>query len=198
MSDDDRKPLTPYRSSVPAVTPTPALPSLPSSSGAFLGSRTRIARKDEQFLLADAARLKAQEQQARACTALIEARSDAALAMARLQSLPELAQHEYDRGHAERSAEEQQWLHRARIVALEHEREEIHAQAELERAKQRLADVHPTAPEPSAPPPVPATPKGLTPAEVQMVAQRLPEMTPETIETLHMMLSGLLAEKNAP
>lgn len=197
MSDDDRLQLTPYRSTLPVITPTPSFPALASSSGAFVGPRRRIARKDEEFFIADAARIEAQEKQCRAFTSLIGARSDAALAMARLQALPEIAEHAYYKGRAERSAEEQQWLHDVRIAALEHERDEIHAQTEVERAKKRLEDLQPAASEQSTPATAPAALKGLTPAEVQMVAQRLPEMKRETVETLCMMLSGLLAEKNA-
>ncbi len=191
---DDRGRVAPHHSNFP-VAPKPAVPSLPSSSGAFLGSRTRIARKDKEFVEASTALIESQIKQGRAFTSLIEARSEAALALARLQSLPEVAAHAYYKGRAERAAQEEQWLHDAHIASLEHEREAIHAQVEVDRAKQRLAELQPASTEPPAP--TPAASKGISIAEVQVCAQRLPEMNRETVETLCMMLSGLLAEKNS-
>lgn len=200
MSDtDDDRAVARARSSVPArLTPRPTMPSLPSQSGAIFGSRTRIARKDAEFLEIDTRRILAQKAQTDAFTGLIESRITAALVMAKIQALPELAQHQYDRGRAERQAETQKWQHTARVVALEHEREETIALADLVRAQQRLAELQPTpppAPEPTAPPPAPP-PAGLTPADVEDVLSVLPEIAPETLKTISRLLSGMLKEKN--
>jgi hypothetical protein len=87
------------------------------------------------------------------------------------------------------------------VQALEHERDELDAQAALVRAKQRLADLQPTPPEPtpepvSEPPPVPEPPPaGLTPHEVEDVLAALPEISPETLKTISLMLAGLQKEK---
>jgi hypothetical protein len=202
MDDDDHRQLTPARSSLPVrVTPRPTIPTLQSSSGAFPWTRTYVARKDAEFLETDTRRILAQKAQTEAFTGLVESRMTAALVMAKIQALPELAHHQYDRGRSERQAEKSKWQHAARVVALEHEREQTNALADLVRAQQRLAELQPAPPPPPAPappaPPPAAPMKGLTTAEVQMIAQRLPELKPETVETLCMMLSGLLAEKNS-
>jgi len=190
--DDHGTAVTRYQSApVPAQTPTPSMPSLPSSSGAWLGTRNTILRKDTAFVELHAAYLNARRAQSDAMTGLVESRIKAALTMAKLTALPEIAEHEYRLGRLDRA-------HEMRIRSLSAERKESDAEAALLEAKQRVASLIPEPPKPPAPPPAAPTPaaKGLTPLEVKMVAQRLPEIKRETIETLCMMLSGLLAEKN--
>lgn len=200
MTDDDdagRGPLISYNSAPPpAVTPTPSMPALPCSSGAWLGSRKRIITKDREFIEAHTEYLKARTTQSNAMTELIESRVTAALTMAKLSALPEIAQHEYDRGRALRQSEAIQWTHAARVASLEHERAEINAQVDLLRAKQRLADLEPKPPAPPEPAPAPPpAPPGLSPSDVEDVLSALPEIAPETLKTISRLLVGLLKEK---
>lgn len=195
--DNDRKRVTRYESNLPApVTPSPKIPSLPSSSGAFWGSSTTIAKKDARFLEAHTGLLIAKRDQADAMTSLIESRQAAALAVARLVALPELAEHQYQHGRAERQGEKADWQHAARITDLTHQTLEVGAQAALVRAQQTLTALQPKPPEPAPAPPPPAPPPELSPADVEKVAQNMPELKPDTIQSLMWALNGLLAEKS--
>jgi hypothetical protein len=203
MSEDDKRGLVRARSSSPApLTPRPRVPSLPSDSGAIFGSRTRIARKDAEFIETDTRRILAQKAQADAFAGLIESRMTAALSIAKLAALPEMARHEYLHGRAEREAEQDKWEHEARVAALEHKREETNALADLVRAQQRLAELQPKPappPQPSASPlaptPPPPAPVGLTPTDVEDVIASLPEIMPDTLKTISRLLFGLQKEK---
>lgn len=181
----------------PAVTPTPSIPTLPSSSGAWLGTRTRILKKDRDFIEVHTNLLKAKREQTDAMTALIESRMTAALTIAKLSALPEIAEHHYRKGRAERSREVAAWQHEDHLAALARRCDELDAQASLVRAAQRLADLQPKPPEPPSPPQAPPpVPSGLSTADVEKVAQNMPELKPETIQSLLWALNGLLAEKS--
>jgi hypothetical protein len=200
MTDDnDDHPLDRYLSSrPPAVRPIPTMPALPSSSGAFSLSRTSAMRKDTAFVESHTELLKAKRGQTDAMTALIESRVGAALAMAKISALPEIAHHAYQRGRAERTREVNDWEHQGRVSALDRQRTEADAKTALLFALQRLADAERGAPEP---PPVapsleqPPTITGLTPDDVEDVLSHLPEIPPETLETIRRLLAGFLKEK---
>lgn len=187
----------------PAIRLAPAVPSLPSSSGAWFGSPTTILKKDTAFVAAHTGYLRARRDQADAMTALIESRAAAALAMASIAALPEIADHACQRGRAERTRERNDWQHQARVAALDRERVETDALAALLHSRQRLADLEPKPPEPPAAPshvpaaPPPSSPPGLTPDEVGDVLSNLPDIAPETLQTITRLLSGFLREKES-
>ena len=200
MSDDDRRALVRSGGNPPArITPRPSIPSLPSSSGAFPWTPKYLARKDAEFLETDTRRILAQKAQSEAFTGLLESRIAAALVMAKIQSLPEIAQHQYDRGRAERQGEKNRWQHHARVAALGYERDETDALANLVRAQQRLADLQPAPPPPPEPPPAPppSAPAGLSPDDVEDALSSLPEITPDTLKTISRILVGMLKEKRS-
>ena len=171
-----------------ARAPQPTLPSLPSSSGKWLGSPSTILEADRRYVEIHAAFLRARADQAGAMRELLSAREQLALAVARLQSLPLVCEHEFIKGKMEREAE-------LTLLELKHETAEAQARVALAAAKLQLAAYEPQPPEP-APPPPPPTPTGLTPADVQKIAQIMPDMKPETIEALVLALTGFMAEKN--
>lgn len=196
----DKARLVPSRRSLAATAPTPRIPLLPQDSGALSWTATGKLRKDTAFVEQHEAFLRARVAQARAAKDLIEARGEAGLALARLQALPERAEHEYQRGRAEREREKAEWQHQERLQALDHERLETEAQALLALARQRLADMQPKPPPepeaaPSPPPAPPPVAEGLTPADVEAILQRFPDLKPELIEPIVMTLRGVLAEK---
>lgn len=190
----DRKRLPPPTTGVhlpvaaPAATPTVALPALPTSSGKVWGTRTTIMQADARFVRAHSDYLQARTEQTQQMKALVDARIGLALKIAELATLPELVEHEYQRGRRDRA-------HDTAMQRLTHEMAEVNARINLVRAQEHLASLSPD-PAPSPPSSQSTTPKGLTPAEVELALQRLPELKRETIETLLMMLSGMVAEKN--
>lgn len=186
MTDDVRTSLVPYRNAPPpAQTPTPSLPSLPNSSGALLGTRNAILKKDTAFVELHTAYLNARRRQSDEMNGLVESRMKAALTMAKLTALPEIALHEYERGRRDRT-------HELTMLDLLHQTDEAIAAARLAEAQKRLADVMPKPPEA---PQTPPTATGLSPADVEKVAQNMPELKPDTIQSLVWALGGLLAEK---
>jgi hypothetical protein len=151
---------------------------------------TRLLAKKARFVREHAAHLDARTVQARSAQAYVDACHELARSIARLDWLPEVLEADYQRGKLERA-------HEIEMARIAHATAQAHAQARLLEA---LHTAQRFLPEPSSGAPASAQPtstKGLSMAEVEMVAQRLPEMKRETIETLLMMLSGLIAEKNA-
>lgn len=190
MADDKPLPAIPPRyapASLPTRASTPINVSLPSSSGAWFGTKSRIMRKDGEFIRQHADLLAAKTTQATQMRALIDARIDLALKYAELASLPDLIDHQYAKGHRERA-------HELRMMDIAHQTAETAAKTELAAALVRLAQFMP-GPSGSATAP-PAAGAGLTPNEVRKAAEMMPEMKPEAIETLMVMLSGMLAEKS--
>jgi len=180
--------LPPSNPRFPAATepPRPSLPSLPAGNARF-GTQVSVYQRNTRAVAASADYMRARADQAAACMELVLKREELALAIARLAWLPERCAHEYEKGRLSRLSE-------LRILKLQHERDEIDAQIAVAAAKLQLAQYQPQPETPSAPPPAPA-PMGLTPADVQKAAQMMPELKPESIETLLLMLGGLLAEK---
>jgi hypothetical protein len=191
MSDDRKKQdvIPPTSTSrLPATTPPrPTLPSLPTSSGisTFWNTPTEVARRDTEFIQRHAEKLRAMADQAAAFRQLVEERDALGLAIARTRSIDERCAHAYERERLARFNE-------LRVLQLEHQLAEVNAKIALAQAEQLYAQYRPQAPQP---PPTPA-PTGLTPADVQKAMQMVPELSPATVETLVLMLSGLMAEKN--
>jgi hypothetical protein len=194
VAEDKKRFPAPTRPYVPAPSlarvPRAYDPALPSSSGAVWGTTTRILRKDAEFIRQHADVLAAKTTQAQNFKALVTERIAVALKLAELATLPELIEHEWQKGVRDRE-------HVLTMQQIAHQTLETQAMVGLADAQRQLAQYHP-APEPPTPAAAPAAaaPRGLTPADIKAAAQRLPELQPESIETLCIILSGLLAEKN--
>ena len=189
---DDRKRLPPptgthLPAAVPATTPTVALPALPTSSGKVWGSRTTIMQADARFVHAHSEYLQARTEQTQQMRTLVESRIGLALKLAELATLPELVEHEYQRGRRDR-------LHDTAMQRLTHETAEVNARINLVRAQQHLTSLAPDPTPPSAPPPQPA---GLTPDEVEELIAALPDAPDELRRTISLLLKGRLKEKQA-
>lgn len=169
----------------PAASARPSLPSLPASSGSCFGSRSAIMRKDTEFVRQHAEYLQARTSQSNAMRELVDSRLSLATTIAKLSALPEIAEHEYLKGRADRDYE-------IRMLHLMHQTGIADAEARLMQAQQYLASLRPEPPRPTTT----ATAQGLTPSDVEQIAQQLPELKPETVRTLSLMLAGWLAEKN--
>jgi hypothetical protein len=163
---------------------------LPSSSGSLSLSRTTVARKDTEFVRQHAARIEAQIAQSDAMTALVESRARLALAMARLSVLPEIAEHEYRIGRRERE-------HEHRLLEIKCLTAEAEAQVILAKARSRLTQFEPPAmpPRPEAEPSQPPQPAALSADEIEELLQALPEIAPETLHTISLLVKGRLKEK---
>ncbi len=172
---------------LPSVTPRPSLPALPSSSGAIWGSRERLLRKDTEFVQQSAKFLQARTAQSDAMTSLVESRLRLATTIAKLSALPEIAIHEYELGRRERA-------HELAMRDLAQQTERTTAEAVLLQTQQALASLTPQTPPPQTPPPTTAS---LSVSDVEKVAQNMPELKPETIQSLVWALNGLLGEKKA-
>lgn len=164
-----------------------ALPSLPASSGKRLGSRTKILAHDAIFVRTHADFLRARAEQSDAMRQLIESRIGVARVMAKLATLGEIAEHEVEVGRAERQ-------HERRLLAIKHETEEVAARTILAQAQAQLAEYAPHGDMPSGA--TAARSLGLSPEEVEELLQTIPELSPETLHTLSLLLKGRLKEKN--
>lgn len=190
MADKKQVVIPPSSPRMPVTrSPQATLPSLPSSSGKWLGSPSRLLEADLRYVEIHAAFLRARGDQATAMRELLSAREQLALAVARLQSLSLICEHEFIKGKMERASE-------LALLALKQETAEVQARAELVAARHLLAAYEPQPPEPPPAPPSPA-PAGLDPREVEAVLQRFPDIKPESIEPIIMVLRGILAEKKA-
>ncbi len=190
MSDQRKRLPPPTGAHLPTPTsasaPTTALPSLPTSSGKVWGSRTTIMQADARFVRAHSEYLQARTEQTQQMKALVDARIGLALKIAELATLPELVEHEYQRGRRDR-------LHDSAMQRLVHETAEVNARINLVRAQQHLTALTPE-PEPPAPPPAPV---GLTPDEVEELIAALPDASEELRRTISLLLRGRLKEKQA-
>ena len=169
---------------VPAVTPRPSLPALPSSSGAIFGTSKMLLRKDTEFVQQSAAYLQARTAQSDAMTGLVESRLKLATTIAKLSALPEMAIYEYELGRRERA-------HELTMRDLAQQTERTTAEAVLLQTQQVLASLTP----PATPPQSQQSATSLSVADVEKVAQNMPELKPETIQSLLWALNGLLGEK---
>lgn len=173
-----------------APPPRPSLPSMPTGGGIAL-TQTGQLRKDAQYLTLYGAKLRALADNAVAMRELVEKRDALAMAIANLHSLHERCQHQYEMGRLSRHNE----LELARLNA---EHDQLQAKIRNAAAQMQLAQYLPVPTrEEQVPAPQPArAPTGLTPADVRAALQQYPDIKPEAIEPLIMMLTGILAEKN--
>lgn len=178
------KPIIKRADRLPA--PAPSAPPLPSSSGAWLGTRTTILGKDAAFVRAHADFLRARCEQSDAMQQLIQSRLGVAKTMAKLAALGEIVEHEYRLGRRERD-------HELRLLDIKHETDATNLQILLAEAQSRL-DAY--APHGSPPPRDTPQDTGLAPDEIEEILQALPEISPETLHTLSLMLKGRLKEKS--
>lgn len=169
---------------LPAVTPRPSLPALPSSSGAIWGSRERLLRKDTDFVQQSAKYLQARIAQSDAMTGLVESRLKLATTIARLSALPEIALHEYELGRRERA-------HELTMRDLAQQTDRTTAEVVLLQTQQALASLSPQMPPSMAQ----QSSASLSISDVEKVAQNMPEIKPETIQSLVWALNGMLGEK---
>ena len=183
MSDDNN----PRSSKLPALAPNRApvrsVVHLPVEDG-FFG--TRRARKRTDYVREFTALLDARAGQARSAAAYVDACHELARSMARLDWLPEVLEADYMRGKLQRA-------HEIEMDRIAHATTEAQARIGLWEAVRAAEGFNSALTLNNA---QPSSAKGLTTTEVEMMAQRLPDMKPEMIDTLVMMLSGLLAEKN--
>lgn len=188
MSDKKQLILPPGSARLQATIPpaTPSLPNLPTGN-ATVGPEWWVYQRNTRAVTASTGYMRSRADQAQACMELIQKRDELAMAIARLASIPERCAHAYERERLGR-------LNELRLLNLQHEHDELQAKIRVAAAQMQLAQFMPV-PEPPAQPSPPA-PTGLTPSDVQKVAQIMPEMKPETIEALVLALGGFLAEKN--
>lgn len=161
---------------------------LPASSGAWFGPRTRILKKDTNWVRTHTEFLDARAAQARSAQAVVDARIELARSLMRLDWLPEILEADYIRGKLDRA-------HEIEMARITHQTAEAQARVSLAAARLLLTSYEPPPPDDAAPPPSSASP-GLTPTEVENVIRNsLPEITPETLRSLVLLLRGVADEK---
>ncbi len=170
----------------PEASARPSLPSLPATSGAWLGTRVTIMRKDAEFVRQHTEYLQARTSQSNAMRELVDSRLSLATTIAKLSALPEIAEHEYLKGRADRAYE-------MCVLTLRHQTGIADAEATLVQAQQYLASLRPQPTQPTSPP-APA-PQGLTPAEVNEVIAALDDISPEVKKTISYILMARMQEK---
>ncbi len=191
----DRKPfIIPPGAPVPARVRSnaPALPALPSGNSGWPFERGRYER-NALTVQAHTRWVDAKSAQLAAFAQLVKKKEDLMLAIASYEELPEKIAHQKALGRLDR-------LNELRMRQLQHELLETNARIEVAAANVRLAATLPIPEreEPAAaaasPPPSPA----LNAAEIRKAAQMLPELDgkPELVDTLVLVLSGMLAEKH--
>jgi hypothetical protein len=131
--------------------------------------------------------LHARAEQSHAMRELIDSRIGLAKTMAKLSALGEIVEHEFRLGCRERN-------HELRLATINQETETLTAQIALAEVQAKLASLAPH----GTPPVATATPgsNGLTPDEIEELLQALPEISPDTMHTLSLMLKGRLKEKS--
>lgn len=191
MSDSQRRLPSPASSNLPARTPPrSSVPALPSTGGAVLfGGDLAQVRADRRFVDAHTELLRSQSAQALAACELVDNRHALAIAVSKLSTLPEICDHEYQRGRLERISEITQ-------LRLKLQTEEVQAQARLLAAQLDLAALTQTAAPTSSTPTAPQHAPGLAPDEVDEVLSNFPELTPDMRRTILLTLSGRLNEKS--
>ena len=182
---DNKKSVSKGTSSPSAA---PSGPPLPSSSGAWFGNRTQIIQKDADFVRAHADFLRARAEQSHAMRELIDSRIGLAKTMAKLTALGEIVEHEFRLGCRERN-------HELRLATINQETEALAAQIALAEVQAKLATLAPHGTPPVATATTPDS-YGLTPDEIEELLQALPEISPDTLHTLSLMLKGRLKEKS--
>ena len=190
MTDKKQLVLPPGSSRLPATAPrpTPSLPSLFAGTATF-GTVVGVYERNTRQVAASANYMRARADQAAACTELIQKREELAVAISRLSWLDLRCEHEFEKGKLSMHNELQ-------CMKLEHELSQTNLQIQVAQARFSLAQYQPQ-PEAPPPPPPPPTPDGLTPTEVEAVLQRFPDVKPELIEPIVMILRGMMAEKKS-
>ncbi|MGE3703288.1 MAG: hypothetical protein AB7G08_31795 [Hyphomicrobiaceae bacterium] len=135
--------------------------------------------------------LRARADQADACLALVKKRRELLLEIASLRDLPDEIAHRRELGRLNR-------LNELRLAQLQHDLSETNAKIEVAIAQARLAAALPL-PEREVERPVAAAPPApqLSAADIRKAAEMMPELEnkPEAIDTLVLVLTGMLAEK---
>jgi hypothetical protein len=172
MRDDSKLPMPPVPDSL-QVSREASLPVLPSSSGAWFGSRRALLLKDGKFVRAHARYLEARVAQSDAMTRLVESRTALARSLAALASIADICRDDYERGRVER-----------RIAALELQTHEAIAKTRLLEALQKLPSQHGL---------------GGFSGSVPLLAVKdalgsVPELEPQTRETIERLLDALVTE----
>ena len=191
----DERPKPPVRSrgaDLPTTRPATNL-AFSSSAGGFALSRRHRQEMDARFNRAQAENLRAQADVYRAAGEFSDAKFDLAVILSRWQTLPDVIAHMERKGFMERANE-------LAVLAVELDMRLIKAQTGRAAALQDLQAYQPEPPPPpaQAPAPAPPSPTGLSPAEIEdLVRASLPEVTPDTLRTLTLLLQGRLAEKKA-
>ena len=163
--------------------PPVSLPNLPAGRPFFDFWGADGLRADANYVEAHAELLAARGGQARAMAALMLARVDLGLAIAKFRTLPELARHAYELGRENR-------LHELRMAQLENEATEVEAEVRLAQVRRQLAALRP--PLPSAP-----NESGLSTADIERVLQQFPDVPAEAIAPILMAIRGLMAERKS-
>ena len=186
MADDNKGALIPsQRRELPASwdAPRPSLPTLLRSSGAWFGTRTRILRKDTEYVEQSTKNLTALAAQSAAMRSLIDNRVALARSMTDVAAIGEICAAHYLQGRRTRASQ-------LLLLDIKCQTDETDARTLLAEAQKRLAAFDP----PSTPAPARAD-GGLTPAQVDEIIATLPEVSEETRETLLQLLKGRLEEK---
>jgi len=185
---DKKQLIIPPGSRLP-VGPRLTVPRVPelTSGNAVMGPERMRYDRNALTVAASTRFIEAKASQYAAFTGMVAKKEALVLALASYDDLPEKITHQRELGRISRTAE-------LRREELQYQLAEINLKIEVAAANMRLAETLPIPQSPPASPPAPA-PMGLTPADVQKAAQMMPELKPESIETLLLMLGGLLAEK---
>lgn len=157
--------------SAPAIS----IPDLPTSSGAWFGTRTQILEKDAAFVRAHADYLTARTEQTSALFDLLAARIRVARLMTELAALPEMCRHERE--------------HALRVLAMRNEIEVTEAAIILAEARGRLAQMMGGAS------PTSNTNTTLSIDDVESVLTQFPELEADNIGRISMLLRALMREK---
>lgn len=161
------------------LRPAPiSIPDLPSSSGAWLGTRTYILEKDAAFVRAHADYLGARAVQAGALFDLIAARMRVARLMAELAALPEISRREQE--------------HKLRMLSLKNEAEATEAAIVLAEARSRLSQAMDGVQQAA-----PADIGTLSIDDVESILAQFPEFDADNIGKITMLLRALMREKSA-
>jgi hypothetical protein len=155
--------------------PTFSIPDLPTSSGAWFGTRTQILEKDAAFVRAHAEYQLARSEQTDTTFALLNARMRVARLMAELVALPEICRREQE--------------HAVRMLAMKNEIEVAEAAIALAESRGRLAQVL------GAAKPKSAADGTVSIDDVESILTQFPELDADNIGRVSMLLRALVREK---
>lgn len=155
-----------------------SIPDLPSSSGAWFGTRTTIVGKDADFVEEHARFLEARATQSNALLSLLSARMRIARVMVELAALPEVCRREQE--------------HKLRMLSLKNEVEATEAAFILAAARSRLSEVMGGVKQAA-----PAASDVLTIDDVESILAQFPEIEGDSIGKISMLLRALVREKSA-